>query len=567
MKERLPELLAPAGSFRALEAAIDAGADAVYLGMKGFNARAGAVNFSPDETRAAVRLAHSAGVRIHVTLNTLVYDRETDAFVKAAIEAAEAGADALIVADLGGAALIRSVIPGLPLHASTQTSVHSSAGGLFMKKLGFSRVVLARELPASEIASFVKNTGVETEIFVHGAICVCHSGLCLMSSVIGGRSGNRGECAQPCRLPYRTPNGQSYPLSLKDLSLARFVPEILSLGVSSLKIEGRMKPPSYVGAVVSVWRRLLDEGRPANAEEMKYLARVWSRQGFTSDYFDDSATPGHRMLGVRNERSKADSASSAFAAEPPKTDRVLPEITAAPPEIFPEARPERIPGPAPRKVRYALFYSPESIPREARDYFDLIFVPAEKLDRVPTDVRVDGIYLPPVIYDGEEEAVEKMLSRARSEGITHGLVGNYGHLPLAAGKGMTLHGGFRLNVTNRESASLAFLAGFADIVPSPELTLPRLRDLGPGTVPIVYGRLPLMITEKCVGSELGGCGVCKSGKAFLTDRIGKKFPVLRAFDHRSEIFNCLPVYMGDKRELLREYRRRRRGHHDHQRNG
>lgn len=550
--EKLPELLAPAGSFRALEAAVESGADAVYFGMHGFNARAGAANFSKEETARAVELAHSAGVRVNITLNTLIFDRETDGFIKSAADAAEAGADALIVADPGGASLLKKVLPGLPLHASTQMSVHSSEGGLFWAERGFSRVVLAREMPLREIRSFVGRTGIETEIFIHGALCVCHSGQCLMSSMVGGRSGNRGECAQPCRLPYETPKGRSYPLSLKDLCLAGYVPELIDSGVSSLKIEGRMKPPSYVSAVVSVWRRLLDEGRAATPEELAYLERVFSRSGFTSDYFDDSKTPGHRMLGVRTEEDKklSAAASTAFRTKAPVREPIPKPVYDYNPDAAGTAEKRHV---KEKPRRYALFYDPRTIPSSASDYFDLIFVPAEKIGSLPADSPVNGVALPPVVFDGEEEKIAGMLKEAYGRGVRHCLVSNAGHLKLAQSAGLIPHGHFRLNVTNRRSAELMLNAGFTDLVPSPELVLPRLRDLGSGCIPIVYGRIPLMITEKCVGLECGTCRDCEAGNSRLRDRIGKVFPVRRVFEHRSEIFNCVPVYMADKAAQLREY--------------
>ena len=310
MKKPLPELLAPAGTPKALAAAIEGGADAVYFGGPAFNARMRAQNFTADTMRESIALCHAFGVRAYVTLNTLITDRELPAFLEAAREAVEAGADALIVADLGAAAALHRAMPDVELHASTQASGHAVAAAHELRSLGFSRMVLAREASAANMQKFAKDCGMETEIFVHGALCVSHSGQCLFSSLVGGRSGNRGECAQPCRLPDKS---GKYPLSLKDLSLARHVPALIDMGVHSLKIEGRLKSPEYVRDVVRIWRRLLDERRAATDAEMQELAAIFSRGGFTDAYFTDRV--GRGMLGVRSEENKEQSRASTPFAE------------------------------------------------------------------------------------------------------------------------------------------------------------------------------------------------------------------------------------------------------------
>lgn len=299
-QQKLPELLAPAGDFDALVAAVAAGADAVYIGGARFGARAYAKNFSHEEMAAAVRYAHMFGVRVYVTLNTLIYDKETEEALAYAKSLYEMGVDALIIADLGMAALIGEKIPELELHASTQMGVHNTAGADFAARLGCRRVVLARECSEDDIKKIVDSASAECEVFVHGALCVCHSGQCLFSSLVGGRSGNRGECAQPCRLPYN--NGTGYPLSLKDLSLADYVTSLISSGVSSLKIEGRMKSADYVYSVVSVYRSLLDAARNADGKDRKRLDEIFSRGGFTDGYFKGSVMG--KMTGVRTEEQK-----------------------------------------------------------------------------------------------------------------------------------------------------------------------------------------------------------------------------------------------------------------------
>lgn len=297
-----PELLAPAGSPAAFDAAIEAGADAIYLGLPSFNARINANNFTPADIGAAFSRAHAYGVKIYVTLNTLVFDREREDFLRTAESAYLAGADGFIVADLGAAALIRKSMPDIELHASTQLSGHNVSAAEKLAELGFTRMVCAREMSEDDISSFVKNSPIEAEVFVHGALCVSHSGQCLFSSLVGGRSGNRGECAQPCRLPYRCGKKEGYPLSLKDLSLAAHVDKLCDMGIASFKIEGRMKSPEYVRDVTRIWRRLIDEHRGANLYEMQELGEIFSRGGLTDAYFKKNVSSS--MLGTRSEGDK-----------------------------------------------------------------------------------------------------------------------------------------------------------------------------------------------------------------------------------------------------------------------
>ncbi|MBE6654964.1 MAG: U32 family peptidase [Ruminococcaceae bacterium] len=299
---KLPELLAPAGSLRSLEAAVAAGADAVYFGAKSFNARAGADNFSDDEIVSAIKYLKTLGVKSNITMNTQLYEGELFDALRSAELVLNAGADAIITADLGLASLIKRYFPEAQLHASTQVCGENTENAKMLESFGFSRMVAAREIDLQSLRKLCEGSPIETEIFVHGALCVSHSGACLMSSVIGGRSGNRGECAQPCRLPYKC-RGCEYPLSLKDLALASHIEDILPLGIASLKVEGRLKSPEYVYGVISVYRRLLDEGRNAAKEEMEYLASLFSRSGFTNGYFEEKIS--RSMLGVRTEENKS----------------------------------------------------------------------------------------------------------------------------------------------------------------------------------------------------------------------------------------------------------------------
>ncbi len=629
---RLPELLAPAGSLEALKAAIAGGADAVYFGGGDFNARINAKNFSNEEIKEAIDLLHSCGRKAYITLNTLVHDREMNDYLRFAEFVYTAGADALIVADIGGAAAIHRHLPNLELHASTQMSGHNLAEAELLARHGFSRMVCARELPKDDIEYLVKNSPIEIEAFTHGALCVCHSGQCLFSSIVGGRSGNRGECAQPCRLPYRDEQGnESYPLSLKDLSLTNHITDLIESGVHSLKIEGRMKSPEYVFGVVRAFRTLLDEGRNATPDEISKLAKIFSRGGFTDGYFTRQIS--FKMLGVRSDEQKQISKMALTSSE--KIDEIVPqkikisvfaEVCAEKPislrldcgEISVTAygqMPEKaINAPlsaenikknltklgatrfelesyvaltdddiivpvsalnalrrkacemleaalstgkatregfekyvpvssqsAKKEQRTARFYTAEQITPLSREYFDIIYLPLQNFSG-----ECEGVILPPVILDSELSKVDKMLDTAKAKGAKYALVGNLGALELAKKYGLEIHGDFRFNVYNNESVSELEKLGVENILLSPELTLPQIRDVSGDTAAIVYGRLPLMLLEKCVSEEISTCERCTSGKTTLTDRRGITFPVLREYEHRSVIYNSAPTYMADR---------------------
>jgi putative protease len=291
---RRPEILAPAGGMEHLIAAVRTGANAVYLGAKNFNARRNAQNFDDDALREAVSYCHARGVKVYVTLNTLVLDKEIAAAADEIAFLASCAVDGLIVQDLGIAAIARQMCSSLPLHASTQMTIHNASGANALEKLGFTRVVLARELSETEIRTIAESTSLELEVFVHGALCMSVSGQCYLSAMLGGRSGNRGLCAQPCRLEF-TSGKREYALSLKDLSLVSQMDRLKALGVAALKIEGRMKRPEYVAAAVTACRDALD-GKEPNTETLR---AVFSRSGFTSGYFD--AKRDISMFGTRTK--------------------------------------------------------------------------------------------------------------------------------------------------------------------------------------------------------------------------------------------------------------------------
>ena len=633
---KLPELLAPAGSLDALKAAIAGGADAVYFGGGDFNARINAKNFTNEEIKQAIDLLHSCGRKAYITLNTLVHSKEINDYLRFAEFVHLAGADALIVADLGGAMAIHRHLPDLELHASTQMSGHNLAQAELLSQHGFTRMVCARELPRDDIEYLVKNSPVEIEMFTHGALCVCHSGQCLFSSLVGGRSGNRGECAQPCRLPYQGKNGSdSYPLSLKDLSLADHITDLIDCGVHSLKIEGRMKSPEYVFGVVRAFRTLLDEGRNATPAELASLAKIFSRDGFTKGYFDRKINSN--MLGIRSDEQKKVSKVALYSSK--KMDALTPQklkiearatlklgapieltlkcgealVTAFGqiPELavnaplseenikknltkfgatrfeiekysadiedniivpisalnavrrdacemlenalggvkksrgFDEYTPEK-PQSKRKSATTARVISAEQITPLARQYFDIIYLPLQSYKG-----ECEGVILPPVIFDSEREVVDKMLREARKNGAQYAMVGNLGALELAKSHGFEIHGDFRFNVYNNESVAKLESLGVENIILSPELTLPQMRDIDGNTASIVYGRVPLMLLEKCVSKEISSCDECQSSNTSLTDRRGISFPVLREFEHRNIIYNSAPTYMADREADLK----------------
>ncbi len=298
----MSEILAPCGGMESLAAALNTGADAVYIGMKQFSARKNAENFSDEELKQAAAECHRRGVKLYAALNTLVFDSEAEEFARCVKTAAECGVDALIVQDHGAAAIAREVCPDMPLHASTQMTLNSLCGVRAAEKLGYSRVVVGRELSSEQIRNIAENTSTELEVFVHGALCVSVSGQCYMSSIFGGRSGNRGLCAQPCRLDF-TCGDRHNVISLKDSSLIEHIPELEKLGIASYKIEGRMKRPEYVACATDACYK----SRRGEQFDAERLGDIFSRGGLTDSYFSGSISD---MQGIR---SKDDVENSAKA--------------------------------------------------------------------------------------------------------------------------------------------------------------------------------------------------------------------------------------------------------------
>ncbi len=297
--DRKVELLSPAGNYQAFIGALNAGADAVYLGGERFGARAYADNFTTEEICQALHVAHCMGKKIYLTVNTLFKENEAAGLYDYLCPFYEAGLDAVIVQDLGVFRLIREWFPGLPLHVSTQMTITGAGGAAFLKEQGAVRIVPAREISLSEVRAMKEETGIEIECFIHGSMCYCYSGQCLFSSILGGRSGNRGRCAQPCRLPYQIYAGQKqilgegYPLSLKDMCTLEYIPQLIEAGIDSFKIEGRMKKPEYAAGVTAMYRKYIDlyyrqgaDGCRVEPEDLDMLRGLYIRSEIQTGYYE-----------------------------------------------------------------------------------------------------------------------------------------------------------------------------------------------------------------------------------------------------------------------------------------
>ena len=645
------ELLSPAGGYDALVAAVQSGADAVYMGFGAFNARRSAKNFTDEDFASAVRYCHLRGVRVFLTLNTLVTDRELPQAAEALRNASRMGVDAVLVQDWGLLTLAQEIVPDLPIHASTQMSLFTLGGANEAAALGMERVVLARELCRDDIAEICKGCGAEIEIFGHGALCMCYSGQCEMSAVLGQRSGNRGACAQPCRLPYgvNAPCRNGYPLSLKDANLSACLQDMERIGVDCLKIEGRMKRPEYVAVVTGIYRRLLDERRQPTAAEGAALEQAFSRSGFTDGYW--RGKKGKAMFGTRPENAPEPNELFAKARaqyENGRENRKIPVILHL---IVRRGEPVRLggscaihggvtiaiaQGDAPEESRNravtaeelrqrlsktggtvftadsveieldeGLMVSASVINGLRREVLDelaarrediparrelpasplpdapeppqemaftvsvsracqvtaellaekpaIVYVPAEELDALePTGLHGETelcAVLPRVFRTADEQPLREMLERHPE--VTSVAIGNLGHLPIVRGLDRTLRGDFGLNVYNSRAVKFWRDRGLSSVTVSFELRWQQVRDLAKyaDCEGIVYGRLPLMITENCVTKNNVGCA--HGAGSVLTDRTGAQFPVQCAYGCRCEIENGKVLVLADKPEVFR----------------
>ena len=642
------ELLSPAGSPESLRAAVESGAGAVYLGWGDFNARRNAKNFSDEEFADALRYCHERGVRVFLTLNTLLTDRELPRALETATAACRMGVDSVLVQDWGLFDLLRQALPDLPLHASTQMSLFTSGGCREMAADGCERVVIARECSAADTAEICKNCPAEVEVFVHGALCMCYSGQCEMSALIGGRSGNRGRCAQPCRLPYgvNEPAKKSYPLSLKDSCLADRLGEMAEMGVACLKLEGRMKRPEYVAVITRIYARLLAEGRRPTAAEKAELEQAFSRSGFTDWYWQGRHGAG--MFGTRPENAPdpKELFAQTKAAYEKGDQRTVPvrfacTVRAGTPCTLTaeteDGRAVTVTGPVPEAARSRAVTAEElcqrlrktggtayrckavtaevdeglSLPASAvnalrRDALAAltdartappqrrelpvppppagdraaaaprftvsvttaaqltpqllalgparVYVPLELLAAFTALPEADTEWcaiLPRVWRDRDEAELRRWLDHAKALGVTAVLTGNIGHLSLVRDTGLAVYGDYGLNVFNGRALDYLRKKGLSSACLSFELRFAQLRDL-PKCLPaeaIVYGRLPLMITENCLIENAGACRCDRPN--FLTDRTGAAFPLLPAYGHRTEIQNSRVLWLADRPEYRR----------------
>ena len=640
------ELLSPAGSMEAVTAAVQNGADAVYLGYGDFNARRNAKNFTQEEAAAAVSYCHLRGCKVHLTLNTLLTDRELPGAAQVAAHASEMGVDAVIVQDLGVARMLRQTVPDLPIHGSTQMTIHSLDGVKACADLGMSRVVLGRELSRDQIAYICQHSPIEIEVFGHGALCMCWSGQCFFSSVIGGRSGNRGLCAQPCRLKYGWGNqANEYPLSLKDLSMAGHLKELSDMGVACLKLEGRMKRPEYVAIVTGIYSRAIREGREPTAQEIEILTQTFSRQGFTDGYYMGQTGPD--MFGTRQEekeprelyaKARATYENGENRKEPVRFYALIQAGEAA--QVAAEdnqGHVARVEGPVPEPARnvpltrekvegqlqrtggtpYAcekatakvdeglslplsvlndlrrrcledLSQQRQVLPQRRKEPFRpgvryenpkrppvltlsvrtaaqlsdellrlspaLIYLPFDEAAAHPDAVRRCqdagvplAVIMPRICTDRELPRLEQNLVALRNLGVEEALAGNLGAVRRAAQLGFRVRGDFGLGVYNSQTMKELKRMGLVSATASFELKLAQIRDLSK-TIPtefIAYGRLPLMIMENCIIHNHSGRHTCGNVN-FLTDRKGERFPVVKAWGCRNEIYNAKKVFLADK---------------------
>ena len=642
------ELLSPAGSPEAVIAAVQNGADAIYMGLGNFNARRGAKNFTDEEFERSMRYCRIRGCKVYVTLNTLVNDREIAQAVESARLASQLGADGIIIQDLGLAYAIRQALSDIPLHASTQMSIHNLAGVEAAAEMGMTRAVLARELSLEQIKFITQHASIETEVFVHGALCFCQSGQCYMSALIGRRSGNRGMCAQPCRMQYSLGGRMDdYPMSLKDNCLVDRLRELEDAGVACLKIEGRMKRPEYTAIVTKIYSKALKEHRQPSDEEMETLEKAFSRQGFTQGYFngdkkdmfgrreepdkdteklftlarkgysegelrrvpvhfytvaekgmpvkaiafDDDGNRAAAMGGVP-EKARGQGLTATYITEQmfktggtpyncvenraqadpglylPASEindlrrRLVSELSeqrAKPPIRRVGKLPEKPKGKLPTGDPAMIFQvlteeqlSPELAALKPKYLYVPLTLMAEKLDLLRPFAEQGTIpvaVLPRVIADNEAAAVYDMLSRMFDQGVNEALVGNLGHAMLAKKAGMKLRGDFGLNTFNSLSMEVIRQAGFISATASFELRLSQIRDMIKplDTELIIYGRIPLMVSDQCIiRHSAGRCNCQTPGQ--MADRMGSVFPVVKEFGCRNVIYNAHKLYLADKAE-------------------
>lgn len=634
MKNNRIELLAPAGNMNCLKTAVLSGADAVYFAGKNYGARSFADNFSDDEIEKAVDFCHIYGVKAYLTVNTLISDREMFKTMEYIKKLYEMGVDALIVQDIGLCKLIRENFPDFSIHGSTQMTVHNTKGVSELEKIGVSQVVLSRELSLSDIKKIKENTSARLEVFGHGAMCMSYSGQCLMSSVLGGRSGNRGKCAQPCRLKYNVNNNHQKGcyMSLKDLCTLKHIKKFKEIGIASLKIEGRMKGEEYVSTVVRIYRKYLDSEKNPSRKDIEDLNRIFFRGGLTDGYltgkigkdmfcfnkpdnpyenqnktnflefnrkrhldifvnFSEGEVPYAEVydgkICVRSDgEKKLDKAEKNIVSR--EKIKTLLTKTGGTPYEFDNISVKLLKRPhisascvndlrrtVLRKYENTIIEShkkhgkleisslkskeKESLKyfcrvsnleqfRKASDYdFKYFYVPAtvihENIDEFLNFKDKIIIETSAVVKDTSHEYV--ILKTLKEYGFKKLCADNIAFCDFSD---FELFGGLRLNVFNGYTLEMLKRKTFKNAVLSSELNINAIRDMKKpiSTTMMIYGYLPLMITENCIVKNGDACP-CSGKSNYIVDRKNIKFPVIRdGKSCRNIILNSLPIYLGDK---------------------
>ena len=642
------ELLSPAGSPEAVIAAVQNGADAVYLGYEDFNAQRGAVNFSDTELENAARYCRVRDCRVYVTFNSLVSDREMSEVSALAVRAARAGADAFIVGDYGVARMLRGVLPDIPLFASVHLDIHDTAGVKAAAELGFSRVILSRELSLDRIRAIAAASPIELGVFVHGNMCVSHCGQCYMSALSDGSSANRGLCTRPC-LQDLSLGGRmdDHPLSLKESCLIRYLGELRDAGICCVKLEGRESRPEYAAAVTAMYSAAIRDGSEPTEDELRNLTQVFAGNGYTDGYLTGKLGPdmfappggtpdkdGARFISdIRKGYSDGElrrapvkfyvmmrkGESSKFIAEDSlgnrsavlgplpvpavgtsTTPRALSEIlyktggtpyicakvtSAVDPDIYlpdsaiADARQKLLsklselrragrdpkcghtpvinsyaqPEGGPKRI-FQVSTAAQLTPELAACKPDYIYVPLEILsterDRLIPFARNGAIpvaVLPHVIYDDETDDIRAMLHTAYDMGVRQALINSMGHIVMARSAGFDVRADFGFNAFNSQTLQTLANVHFLSATVSFELALSQIRSLKKplDTEMIVYGRLPVMITDNCLIRNSSGHCSCHNPTQ-ISDSKGGVFPVVRDFKCRNVVYSSRKIFLADK---------------------
>jgi len=644
------EILSPAGSPEGVIAAVQNGADAIYLGFADFNANIKAENFTNDEFGRAVEYCRVRGVKTYLTLNTLVYDGELPLATQRAADACRFGVDAIIVADLGVMMALRQAVPEVPLHAGAQLNIHNLEGVKMAAAMGFKRVIIATELSRKKLSYICRNAPIEVAVSVHGELCVSYCGQCYMSAATGRKSANRGMCAQPCRSSYRFgDHSMTHPLSLKDNCLARHIADLETIGICSVIIGGHARRPEYSAIATGIYSKAARKSRVPSEDESRILQSAFSPHGLTDGYY--TGRQGREMLGAAEEEAHPDEPVVLSTARKNYLNGEYQRVPVRFEGTVLEGKPVKLSatddrnntsvvyGPIPlpafhtdltiasmqtqlhktggtpfycvgvtgtvepglalpisafNDMRMALLadileqrkpireraineYAP-SAHNSGRDEIPVLTVSvmrADQLSKAMEVLRPGVVYipvtdfdfdspvlrgfmnndeitvaamLPRVIHDNERKRVSEALMRALEHGINDVLVGNIGHIQFVRSHSMSVRGDFGLNTFNSESLNALRKLGLKSATLSFELRLPEIREMSKpiDTELIVYGRLPLMLTENCVVKNSTGACTCENFSGFI-DKDSQKYPILPEFGCRNVLLSAKKLYMADKR--------------------